>query len=440
MKSSFQTILIIIFIASFIGAILIFSGVINIGSSSSKNEISGYVTVWGIYPPEIIQPYIEKLNVQNKTISTSYVQKPEQTFRNDLIEALANGAGPDIVIANSSQLFSFKDKLYTIPFETYSERLYRDSFIDGASIFLNKDGVLAVPLLVDPIVTYYNKDLLSGQRFVVPPTTWSGLVQALPLFVKKDSKGVIQQTAIGLGEWNNVDHFKDILSTLFLQTGNPIVAIDGQTGLYQQRLNTSVGNDSSSEDSELPTVSALNFYTSFSNQAKSNFSWSRTLPSTLDTFLSGKSAFYIGRGSELFTIQARNPNLNFDVVPVFQSEGAVRPITFGSFSGLALIKSSPNFSASYTIAGYLTSKDFVEYLSSSTSLPSTRRDLLLTPQKNPYVQVYFQSALSAFSWPDVDPIATENLFRDMIRKVNSGSTNPTQAIYEASRDLQSIVR
>lgn len=435
MKSSFQTILVIIFIASFIGAILVFAGVIKIGKSSSGSQTTSYVRVWGIYPVDMVQPYIEKLNTQNKTISTTYSQKSAQTFRTDLIEALASGTAPDIVIADSSQIFSFRDKLYNISYDVYSERLYRDSFIDGASLFLNKDGLIAIPLLVDPLVTYYNKDLLAGQRFIVPPTTWTSLVQSLPLFVKKDSRGIIQQTALGLGESSNVNHFKDILSTLFLQTGSPIVSLDTRDGVYQQRLTTG-----GTEEQGLPTVSALNFYTSFSNQASPMFSWSRTLPSTMDMFLSGKSAFYIGRASELFTIQARNPNLNFDVSNIFQADGAVRPITHGLFSGAAIINNSPNFNAAYTVLGYLTSKDFTEYISNATALPSVRRDLLLTPQKNPYVQIYFQSALSSFGWPDIDSNATENVFRDMIRKVNSGATNPTQAIYEASRDLQSIVR
>lgn len=127
-------------------------------------------------------------------------------------------------------------------------------------------------------------------------------------------------------------------------------------------------------------------------------------------FLSGKSAFYIGRGSELFTIQARNPNLNFDVTTLFQSDGAVRPITYGLFSGVGIIKSSPNFSATYTTVGYLTSKEFTEYLSGALSLPSARRDLLLSQQANPYIQVYFQAALSAFGWPDTNTPATEGSF------------------------------
>lgn len=434
MKFSFQTFLIGLFIVAFIGAILIFSGVIKVGKSATSGVVTR-VSVWGTYPQSIVAPYTEKINTQDKTLSISYTEKSNISLKNDLINALANGTPPDLVISDAGNLFSFRDKLYNIPYATYNERLFRDSYVDGASLFLNKEGVMAVPLLVDPLVVYYNKDLLAGQNYVIPPSSWSGLLSSLPRFVKKDSKGVITQTAIGLGEFSNVNHYKDILSALFLQTGASVVAVNPINGIYEQRLSVA-GSDGES----LPSADALAFYTGFSNQATDRFSWSRTLPSTLDMFLSGKSAFYIGRASELFTIQSRNPNLNFDVTTLFQADEAVRPITFGEFSGAGIIKAGTNFTASYTTLGYLTSKEFVEYLSGSLSLPSVRRDLLLTSQQNPYVQVYFRAALSAFGWPDIDQSATEGVFRDMIRRVNSGAQTPVQAIYEASRNLQSIVR
>jgi ABC-type glycerol-3-phosphate transport system substrate-binding protein len=434
MKFSFQTFLIGFFILAFIGAVLVFAGIIKVGNSGSSGVVSN-VRVWGIYPQSVVNPYLDKLNIQNKNLAIFYEQKSKASFKSDLINALANGNSPDIVLADAGNLFSFRDKLYTIGFDTYSERLFRDSFVDGASLFLNKEGVMALPILVDPVVLYYNKDLLAGKNFVVPPKSWSSLVDSLPLFNKKDSKGILTQTTIGMGEFSNVNHYKDILSTLFLQTGSPIVALDLNNNSFSQRLNIAPeGADS------LPTAEALDFYLSFSNQATDRFSWTRNLPNTLDMFLSGKSVFYIGRASELFDIQARNPNLNFDVTSIFQSDQAVRPITFGEFSGIAIIKSSPNFTASYTALGYLNSKEFLEYLSSTVALPSAKRDLLLVNQKNPYVDVFFKSTLSAFGWPDIDPSATEGVFRDMIRSVNSGANTPVQAIYEASRNLQSIVR
>jgi ABC-type glycerol-3-phosphate transport system substrate-binding protein len=431
-KASFQTILIIISIVAFIAAILVFAGVIKVGSSNSGEVTGGSVVVWGTYPQDSIQAYFDQLTISRPDLSLQYVERNPTTLANDITRALSDGVAPDIVMSDSESLFSFADRLYQIPYTTYPERLYRDSFVDGASIFLSKEGVLAVPLTVDPLVVYYNKDLLAGQSYVVPPSTWTGLSQSISRFLKKDARGVITQTPIGLGETDNVQHFKDILSALFLQTGNPIVSSDA--GRYQQRI--AFGQ---SDEEESPTAKALGFYTSFVNQANSSYTWSRTLPSTLDTFLSGKSAFYIGRASELFTIQSRNPNLNFDVTTLFQRDGAVRPVTYGVFGGISILKSTPQFPLAYSTLSLLSSDDFMNYLTTSLSLPSAKRSLLLTQQQNPYVQVFFKAALSTFTWPDPRPLLTQEVFRDMVRAVHSGRSTPVQAIYQGATDLQSAI-
>ena len=74
MKFSFQTFLIGLFIVAFIGAILIFSGVIKVGKSSNSGVVTR-VTVWGTYPQSIVVPYTEKLSTQDKTLSISYTEK-----------------------------------------------------------------------------------------------------------------------------------------------------------------------------------------------------------------------------------------------------------------------------------------------------------------------------------------------------------------------------
>lgn len=434
MKSSFQTILIGICVVAFVVAVLIFSGIIKIGSSNSSQTTGGTVTIWGTYPQDVMQSYLDQLTIQNPDLTLSYTQKSAFTFRSDLITALANVAAPDIVLADASTLLSIRERLYTIPYTTYTERLYRDSFVDGASIFLSKEGVMALPLTVDPLVVYYNKDILAGQSYVNPPTSWVGLVQSMPRFLKKDAKGVITQTPIGLGETDNINHFKDILSTLFLQTGSAVVSLDSFTGGYTQQL---MITDENQEENAI--VKALTFYINFSNPTHSLYAWSRTLPSTLDMFLAGKSAFYIGRASELFTIQSRNPNLNFDVTTMFQTDGAVRPITYGSFDGVSIIKTTPQFPLAYSVLGMLSSPEFTQYVSSYTSLPPAKRDLLLTQQQNPYVQVFFKAALATFSWPDTNPSATEDVFRTMIRAISSGRSSIQEAIYQGSQDLQSVL-
>ncbi len=436
MKPNFQTIILIVFIVAFIGAVLAFSGLIG-SSSTTTTSSSGtaQITVWGILPNNQMQQYVERFNTSGSGSTIVYVERAPENFYQDVITAIANGTPPDALILSSELLSQFKSRLYITSYQTYNERTFRDTNVDGAQLFLDKDGVVAFPLLVDPLVVYYNKDILASQNFVVPPTTWTDLQSTLPFFLKRDIKNAIIQTPLALGDATNVTHARDILSALFLQTGNAIVSYDPISG-----QNAAVLGRSSANSTTLPTAEALTFYTSFSNPTSSNYTWNSSLPSSLQMFLAGRSAFYIGRSSELFTIQQQNPNLNFDVAPFFQSEAATRPVTFGSFVAIALLKNSPNIATAYPTALALSSKENIDTFSKIFGLPPARRDLLLLQQSNPYVSIFFKAALSAFAWADPDPIATEKIFRDMIQDVTSGRADTQSVIFDANTNLQSAIR
>lgn len=440
MKSSpFQTIILVIFVVAFGIAIVAFSGILSSNTATTATtELSGEVVIWGVLPSEPMQLYVNDVNGGSNKYSLVYEEHDPATFYTDLITAIADGRQPDVVLASSEIISQFSDKLYTTPYAAYSERGFRDTNIDGAQIFLSAEGVQAFPLVVDPLVVYYNKDLLAARNFVVPPGTWEDLVKSVPFFVRRDAQNVITQSAIGLGGTSNITHYRDILSALFLQTGNTIMTVDMVT--KQQRSTLAEGANQSVEGGRLPTAQALEFYTGFADPTNRSYSWNRSLQSDLQVFLAGKSAFYIGRASDLFAIQSQNPNLNFDVSLFFQPTAAVRPITFGSFIAAGVLKSAPNFPAAYDAVSQFATADAVDRLSKRLSVPPVRRDLLLVAQQNPYVSVFFRAATGAFAWPDPNAVATADIFRAMITSVTSGAANADTAIYDASRNLQSNTR
>ncbi len=436
MKSPFQTILVVIFVAAFVLAIAVFSGLFSSNRKTTSSAPQGNVLVWGVLPQEHMERYVNNFfNSADLGYTMTYVEHTPDRFTQDLVVALANGTPPDVLIFSSELFSQIKERLYTIPFEAYSERFYRDTNIDGSQLFLTPQGVAAIPLLVDPLVVYYNKDLMAAANFVVPPTGWNDVASSIPLFLRKDFRNNIVQTAIALGEWSNVVNSKDILATLFLQSGNPIIINDAITNLGRATL-----TDRPQGAQESLTGNALSFFTNFSNPVSTVYSWNRALPSSRDMFLSGRSAFYIGRASELFILQSQNPNLNFDVMEMFQPEGAVRPVTFGSFIAVGVLKNAPNFPAGFATAGTIASKQSVDDISKRLSLPPAQRDLLLMQQNNPYVAVFFKAALSSFTWPDPSPFESEAIFRDMIQNVTSGRLDIDSALYEANNDLQSLIR
>ncbi len=346
MKSSFQTILIIVFVIGFVVAIAIFSGLFSSSTSKTASTTpTGQVVVWGVLPSEAMQSYVDNFNSQNYGYTLSYSYHNPATFYQDLIVALANGGSPDLVITSSESISQIQSKLYDIPYSAYTERQFRDTNIDGAQIFLTTNGISGLPLLVDPLVVYYNKDILAANNFVIPPKTWNDLQAAVPIFTKRDSQNHITQSTIALGEADNILHARDILSALFLQAGDSIVAYDTSTSSNQVTLADGGTGAGAGATAQLPAVQSLTFYTSFANPTNSNYTWNNSLPESLQNFLAGKSAFYIGRASELFSIQSENPNLNFDVTQLFQTANATRPITFGSFVAVGIMKNAPNMLA-----------------------------------------------------------------------------------------------
>ena len=132
MKSSFQTILVIVFAVVFAGAVLVFSGLISFGTKKAATTVpQGNVVVWGIIPQDLMRSYLDNFNIRGNGYTISYTEHNPDALPQELIVALANGTPPDLVIFSSEIFSQFKDKLYPIPFTAYSERSYRDTNIDG---------------------------------------------------------------------------------------------------------------------------------------------------------------------------------------------------------------------------------------------------------------------------------------------------------------------
>src|SRR5437016_5072288 len=96
MKSNFQIALIVIFVAFFVFAVLIFSGLIPIGNSSKDNGLQGKFVVWGTFSSKDMTNALETISQTNKDLLINYVQKPEAGYQQSLIEAFAKGTGPDL--------------------------------------------------------------------------------------------------------------------------------------------------------------------------------------------------------------------------------------------------------------------------------------------------------------------------------------------------------
>lgn len=428
--TTFQLIVLAVFVVLTVVGVVIFASQGGLGGKNS----TGKVTIWGTLDQNTMDRTLAAMRAQDKSFSdVVYKHQDPATYTSDLINAMASGNGPDLFLIPQDQIIVFADKLAVIPYSAVSQQTFINSYIDEGRLFLTTNGSLALPFVVDPIVMYWNRDLLNGAGIAQPPQYWSDFLDMAPRLTILSANGDVTKSAVALGEWSNVRYAKDILSALFIQAGDPIVTRD-QTGAAQ-----SVFGTTPQQAQENPAASALQYYTEFANPSKNIYSWNRALPDSQDAFVAGDVGVYFGLASDYPSIVARNPNLHFAVAPFPQLQGSTVKSTYGAMLGLAIPRVAANPTGALVIAEGLSSQAGITALSANTILPPVRRDVVVDTSANAAASVFVQSALIARGWLDPDPSKTDDLFASMIQSVVSGKNQPSGAVAEAAQALQVLV-
>lgn len=426
MKGNFQIIVIIVFMVTAILGVLVFSGVIPLDFANDSETLGqGTVVVWGTESAQAIEPVFEEFNTVNENFDIRYVQKFPESFNQELLEALASGTGPDMFFMPDNLALSYKNKIFTVPYSSYSLASFRNNFVSAGEVFSTEEGILAFPIAVDPLVMYYNRSMLEANGIVYPPVYWDEFANLVPILTKKDEANRIIKSTVALGQYSNVTHAKGILSTLFMQAGNPIVR--EQNGSFTSVL----GNYTGAYSPDL----ALQFYTDFTDPLKNVYSWNRSFSSSSDAFSALDLAFYFGYASEIPALVDKNPNQNFFVAPLPQVRNSAFKLTGAKVTGVAISSSSKNFNTAFIAASMMANTDFAQKFANALGVAPARRDLLSVLPQDTYSPVFYSSALYARSWLDPSPQETETIFQSMIEAVLSNNSSISSAIKEASAKI-----
>ncbi|HPS21294.1 MAG TPA: extracellular solute-binding protein [Candidatus Paceibacterota bacterium] len=430
MKGNFQIIILVIFVAAAVFGLLVFSGTIPLGNKTDTAGSLGTVTLWGTAKADALAAPIDDFNRANPTFVVKYVQKDPETFDQDLLEAMASGVGPDMFFLPDNLVFDYANKIYVIPYESYSAASFQNTFSSAGEVFMFSKGILAFPITVDPLMMYYNRSMLESNGIIYPPATWDDVVSYTASLTKKDELNKITKSTVALGQFSNVAHAKDILSALFMQAGNQIIT--EKDGSF-----SSVLGESGASQISLDTM--LSFFTSFSDPLKNVYSWNRSFANSRDTFSSDNLAFYFGYASELQTLVNKNPNLNFAVAPFPQIKNTNFKLTSGKVTGIAVSNFSKNLSTALTAASLLATSDFASKYAEITQTPPARKDLLSKKMTDAYNPYFYSSALYARSWLDPSTNDTDNIFKNMIEGTLSNNFTAQDAIRDAGAKINLLL-
>ncbi len=426
--SMFQVILLCVFGASAIAGMLIFALAVNRGGDDSI----GQVVIWGTFDEnEFIEILGAASDFDKSLLGVTYVQKDTDSYLNEITDALASGKGPDLFIMRQDYALTQEPRLNKIPYTNLTLQDFQSRFVGATSPFLTPEGILGVPILVDPLILYWNKDMLNTAGFAGPPQYWDEVQDMAKKITKRTETGTISKAAIPFGQFRNVNNAKEILAMLVMQAGGQITARDSD-GALQSQLAPSDG------DVAQASLAALRFFTEFADPSRPGYSWNASLPEARKSFTAGNLALYIGLVSERPLILAANPNLNFGVAPVPQRRSPSPSINSGYTYAFVVPRTTKNPGGARNVAYKLAAPNIALSISTTFQIPSARIDVIKNATTSD-LGFYNKQAILVRSWTDPEPERTTEIFRAMIEDTVSGSFLLGESVQRADRQIAELV-
>lgn len=404
------------------------------GSRPAKSS-QATLEFWGLFDDSAIwQPIFNAYKKSNSNISFNYVQMNPDTYERDLLEALASGKAPDIIMFNSSWLAKHGNKISPLPETMMTLRNFQEVFPDVATVdFVSQNKIYALPVWIDVLAMFYNKDLFNTAGIATPPKTWDDFTKAVQKLSDKDKFGNLTKSGAAIGAANNVDKAADILSLLMLQAGAKMISDDGAEAAFDKSI--TVG-----DSTYKPGESALRFYTDFTNPKSNAYAWNDKLPNSFDAFTSGQTAIIFDYAVNIPRLKQKAPNLRLGIAPVPQLTDATKAVNYADFWGYSVPAVSKHSFAAWNFLVFLTSKDMNKYFSETVLRPASRRDVLAEERDSLDLGAFSDPILSATNWYRVDPEAIGNIFKDMINSVILGNIKPADALDDAAAKVTFLMK
>jgi multiple sugar transport system substrate-binding protein len=413
-------------------------------SFSSGGTVSANLEVWGVFDDsQAFNTAITAFQKANKTIHVNYKMFKPQDYEKAVLDALAAGQGPDVWMMHDTWLPKDINKIQPMPASVggskvplMTERQFRDTFVDvAAADLINGGKIYGLPLYVDTLALYYNKDMFATAGIAQAPRTWTEFQDDVKKITTLDASRNITRSGAAMGTARNINRATDILMMLMLQSGVQMTDADHVQATFSRSV-----------DGQNVGERTLEFYTDFANKGrgvgdngKEVYTWDDTMHYSMDAFAAGETAMMINYAHQIPVLRAAAPRLNWAIAPVPQVS-TVDSRTYADYWPFVVSLSSKQSDAAWTFAYYMTAGDgTVPYINAALR-PTARRDLITQQKTDPDLGVFAEQALTARSWFQVDNTAIETIFADMIDAVNLGGQTFQDAIRAAEAKVSVLMQ
>lgn len=386
-----------------------------------------------------IRPYV--------TINIRQVRYEE--FDKLFVNALADDVAPDLVSVHARAVHKYAARLSAMPSAVRVSSITVKGQYAPETIVTTENNVMpnltaiqrnyvgtvandvvldgkiyGLPLSLDALALYYNKDILDRSGVAVPPSTWGELNEAVKKTTKFDSNGRIIQAGIAMGTANTIDNSADLLALLMMQ--------NGVTMLQNGRVTFA---DSLTEAGEAhPSLEALRFYTDFARPTRDVYSWSDTMGNALEAFARGRVAFYIGYAFDRPRLMARGPQLPYEILPMPQLNA---PVNVANYWVETVTKKTKHPNEAWDFIRFLSQEENIKTYTDAARMPSPLRIHVTEQVKDVNLAPFASQVLTAKNWyrgndPDAAASALKQIIRESLLPVPENTD-------QTSRDGQAII-
>lgn len=380
----------------------------------------------GVDDRRVWQPIIQKYRERFPHIKIEYQQADGADYEQVLLNRLAAADDPDIFMFRNSWLPKHFDKILPAGAAQFSAARFESLFPTVAVQDFAPDGVaFALPLYIDTLALYYNKDLFDKNGVALPPETWPQFQNSVKSLRQLNKKGGLVSPAAAIGgSAASVSRAADLLNLLFLQAGVSM------TDPFFSRA-----------DFGRQGRSVFNFYLSFSNPLGDFYAWNDQLPLDLELFAAGELPMIFHYRAAGGWLKQRNPVLKFAAAPVPQPSGAGPRVAYANYFGLAVSNKTQHSGAAWDFINFIAADPEISrmYLAATNQSPALRSLIQEIISARP-ADVFANQALIARSWPQIDSRAVEQIFDQMIKSVLSSQLTADEALLRAEEGISKLMR
>lgn len=428
------------------------------GSTATLEDID--LVIWRVFDDDdTFETIVDNYRTLHPNVSIEYRKLRYDEYENELIRAFAEGRGPDILSLHNTWLPAYQPLLEPMPnsitttsqevqgtlrkeavvvsktTNTMSMRQLESDFVDqvAADVVLDYqpdpdidpvEKIYGLPMAMDTLALFYNKDLFNTAGIANPPTTWNEFQEDVISLTTYDSQGNVNQSGAALGTSENVERSSDVVALLMMQNGTQMTDERGRVYFNE------VPKDA--PEAVYPSYDAVTFYTDFANPTKEVYTWNDNFSSSLEAFANGQTAMFLGYSYHIPFLQASAPKLNYGIASIPQISGG-REVNFANYWVECVAASSKNPGWAWDFVLYATDEDQVGSYLQEARKPTALRNLISTQLGDMTLGAFAEQTLTAQSWyHGYDALLVEDIFEDLIDMVLTGSGGDPDDVMNAT--------